>query len=306
MKRVVAFHEGHAIYNGSASEWNLWDWDTLTTVVTGAIVGGDDVNNWNEGSWCLTHYCYNISQALLCQAHKRGVRVVGFTYWPWNTSPQSWGQLTNATKRQLWVKGAVATAVRLGLDGYNVDIEGQMNASLRDSLTSLTCELRAALTAAIPAATVSFDLAVDPGAYPPIMLGYDYPGLARCLDTLAPMAYDMVDPVLGTMVHHANAPLPGVLSGIGKLAAVACSASCGWWVGGWVGGRVADSYVLRVLAHGMLNCRVVPTARYLAGQDRHVAAMVRLRLCLRYPAAGSGLCAPNWLPPQQPRAWPGS
>ena len=167
---------------------------------------------------CQNHYCHNISQLLLCKAHKLGVRVVGFTYWPWNTSPEAWGQLANATKRQLWVKGAVATAIRLGLDGYNVDIEGQMNASLRDSLTSLTCELRAALTTAIPGATVSFDLAVDPGAYPPIMQGYDYAGLARCLDVLAPMAYDMVDPILGTMIHHANSPLPGVLSGIGKLA----------------------------------------------------------------------------------------
>jgi hypothetical protein len=190
VKRVFAFHEGQAIYNGSADEWGMYDWDAVTTVVTGTVVGGDDVNNWNQGTWCVDHYCHNISQDLLCQAHERGVRVVGFTYWPWNTSPESWGQLANATKRRLWVEGAVATAVRLGLDGYNVDIEGQMNASLRSSLTSLTCELKAALTAAIPGASVSFDLAVDPGAYPPIMLGYDYAGLARCLDTLSPMAYD--------------------------------------------------------------------------------------------------------------------
>ena len=43
MKRVFAFHEGHAIYNGSENEWALWDWDTVTTVVTGMIAGGDDV-----------------------------------------------------------------------------------------------------------------------------------------------------------------------------------------------------------------------------------------------------------------------
>ena len=126
--------------------------------------------------------------------------------------------------------------MKLGLDGYNgkfmsnlpllvlygpgltvacdcctVDIEAQSNASLRDPLTSLTCELRAALTAAIPGATVSFDLNVGG---PSGGTGYDYEGLARCLDTLTLMAYCMVDPVAGTMIHHANAPLPGILAGI--------------------------------------------------------------------------------------------
>lgn len=210
VKRAFAFHEGPAIYNGSASEWGLWDWDAVTTVVTGAIVGGDEPENWNTGTWCLDHYCHNISQELLCHAHERGVRVVGFTYWPWNTSPQAWGQLANATKRRLWIEGAVATAVHLGLDGYNVDIEAQTNASLRDSLTSLTCELRAALTAAIPGATLSFDLNIGG----PSGGGYDYQGLANCLDTLTLMAYCMVDPVAGTMLHHANAPLPSVLGGL--------------------------------------------------------------------------------------------
>jgi hypothetical protein len=285
MKRVIAFHEGHAIYNGSANEWNLWDWDTVTTVVTGMVAGGDDPTGWRG------HRCHNISQALLCQAHKRGVRVVGFTYWPWNTSPEDWEQLANATKRQLWVEGAVATAVRLGLDGYNVDIEGQMNASLRDALTNLTCELRAALTMAIPGASVSFDLAVDPGAYPPILRGYDYVGLARCLDVVTPMAYDMIGPVTeGTMMHHANAPLAGVLRGIGKLAINGLKPRSP---------RLTRAWCIWVV-------RVVPEARSSSRQDRHVAPMVCLRLCVRHSGAWTRLRPAYRLPPQQPGAGPGS
>jgi hypothetical protein len=80
-------------------------------------------------------------------------------------------------------------------------------------MTSLICELQAALTAAIPGATVSFDLAIDP-AYGPIETGYDYPGLARCLDTIVPMAYDMAYGMLDGLPHAANSPLPGVLQGI--------------------------------------------------------------------------------------------
>lgn len=91
---------------------------------------------------------------------------------------------------------------------FQVDVEAQTNASLRDSLTSLVCELRTALRAAIPNSTVSFDLAIEP-EYPAIARGYDFPALSHCLDTIVPMAYDMVDGG-----KAANSPLPAVLGGI--------------------------------------------------------------------------------------------
>ena len=103
----------------------------------------------------------NVSKALVCHAHQHGVRVQSFTYWNWNT-PGTWSQLANVTKRNLWVDWQVATVQRLGLDGISVDIEAQSNVSLRASLTALICELRAALKAAVPSATVSFCLDIWP------------------------------------------------------------------------------------------------------------------------------------------------
>ena len=113
--RVFAFHPARAIYNGSEHEWKLWDWDVVTTVAT--------------VQYCPDKYCDypiaygghnspNISQEMLCHAHARGVRVVGFTYWNWNT-PTTWPQLANASTRKVWVDWQVATALRLGLDGVN-------------------------------------------------------------------------------------------------------------------------------------------------------------------------------------------
>ena len=206
------------MYNGSDTEWQQWDWDRLTTVVTTAH--------------CPDKYCdypispvmpvaeQHVDKALLCHAHQRGVRVVSFTFWTGATDVKGQdkgrpkdGQLANATARKEWVDWEVATAVRLGLDGVNIDIEGQMNATLRQPLTSLTCELRAALQAAIPNASVSFDLAIEP-AYGPIAVGYDYLGLSRCVDTVVPMAYDMI--ASGRVNGAANSPLPGVLHGIAE------------------------------------------------------------------------------------------
>ena len=75
-------------------------------------------------------------------------------------------------------------------------IEGQYNSSRREGLTSLVCETKAALSAAIPGASLTFDLAISPNASV-IRAGYDYPALDRCLTHIVPMAYD-----------SAPAPLP--------------------------------------------------------------------------------------------------
>ena len=68
-------------------------------------------------------------------------------------------------------------------------IEGQYNSSRREGLTSLVCETKAALSAAIPGASLTFDLAISPNASV-IRAGYDYPALDRCLTNIVPMAYD--------------------------------------------------------------------------------------------------------------------
>ena len=112
---MLAFHPGRAIYNGSDHEWQLWDWNVLTTVVTVAYCA--------DGAYCdypiAPFRTRNVSKALLCHAHRHGVRVVSFTYWNWNT-PDTWAQLANASRRREWVEWEVSAAQRLGLDGVNV------------------------------------------------------------------------------------------------------------------------------------------------------------------------------------------
>ena len=70
-------------------------------------------------------------------------------------------QLGNATARAAWVGERVAQVKSLGIDGLNLDIEG--NRAQRDGLTALVTELRAALSAADPSYQLSFDLGISPG-----------------------------------------------------------------------------------------------------------------------------------------------
>ena len=76
-------------------------------------------------------------------------------------------------------------------------IEGQYNSSRREGLSSLVCETKAALSAAIPGASLTFDLAISPNASV-IRAGYDYPALDKCLTNIVPMAYDSA-PALCTL-----------------------------------------------------------------------------------------------------------
>ena len=111
----------------------------------------------------------------------------------------------------------MATAVRLGLDGVNIDIEGLSNETLKKPLLTsalVCCELRTALRAAIRAdATVSFDsLWSQPAATPAVIArGYDVLELSRCLDTIVPMDD------LTANGNAANSPLPVVLHGIAEF-----------------------------------------------------------------------------------------
>ena len=75
----------------------------------------------------------------------------------------------NASWRAEWVAsnvkrmGSVAQTSKDGWDGINLDIEDYVgNATLRQALTDLVCELRGAMTVALPGSQLSFCSSADP------------------------------------------------------------------------------------------------------------------------------------------------
>ena len=93
-REFFAFHPGPDIYNGSLSEWRLWDWSTITTVAVWSV-WAIPADNWG----------------LLCKAHAEGVRVVVPYRGIWQAA------VRNATERAVQVQAAASQAQALGLDG---------------------------------------------------------------------------------------------------------------------------------------------------------------------------------------------
>ena len=181
------------IYNGSSDAWLQWDWQSISTVAV-----------WS--TWDLP----GANWGLLCRAHAEGVRVVvpfRTTGVPSASNDQS-DQLLNASARKEWITNQLVELAHFGLDGTNFDVEGQYNTSRKAALTSLICETQQMQKQYLPDATLTFDLAITPDN-PTITGGYNYAALAKCLDHVVPMAYDMTGRTVG-----ANAPLPAILDGV--------------------------------------------------------------------------------------------
>eukprot|EP00966_Prymnesium_polylepis_P038852 902003-Prymnesium_polylepis.1 len=115
-------------------------------------------------------------------------------------------QLGNATARTAWVAQQVAHVKALGIDGLNLDIEG--NSAQREGLTALVAELRTALSAANPNYQLSFDLGISPKGQ---ASGYDHRSLSASLNFTVPMAYDEC---WGSPTATANSPIDRLLQGI--------------------------------------------------------------------------------------------
>lgn len=174
--------------------WDYLPWDSanITTVVN---FGGSDYNK------------------LACEAHRHGARaIVGALDIPDITGKAL--ALLNASWRADWVLSNVqrmGLTSKDGFDGINLDIEDFAgNSTLRDALTLLVCELRTAMTVALPGSQLSFDGAADPthnGQH------YDYLGISRCVDFIFPMAYTMIE-AKHTNVASPNSPLPAVSKGL--------------------------------------------------------------------------------------------
>lgn len=118
--------------------------------------------------------------------------------------------LGNATARMAWVSDRVAQVKSLGIDGLNLDIEG--NRAHRDGLTALVTELRAALSASDPRYQLSFDLGISPGGQ---SAGYDHLALSKVMNFTVPMAYDEC---WGARKATANSPIDRLVKGMNEYA----------------------------------------------------------------------------------------
>ena len=115
-------------------------------------------------------------------------------------------QLGNATARAAWIEEKVELVKSLGLDGLNLDIEG--NSANRDGLTQLVAALRSALSAVNPAHQLTFDLGISPDGQ---ATGYDHLALSKVMNFTVPMAYDEC---WGARSASANSPIDRLVQGM--------------------------------------------------------------------------------------------
>eukprot|EP01006_Ploeotia_vitrea_P014682 TRINITY_DN39999_c0_g1_i1.p1 TRINITY_DN39999_c0_g1~~TRINITY_DN39999_c0_g1_i1.p1 ORF type:complete len:368 (+),score=8.62 TRINITY_DN39999_c0_g1_i1:42-1145(+) len=158
--------------------------------------------NWTEVTTLAVFGLPPYASELLCWAHQRKVRIVrgvGF--------PNS--QIPNVTARLQWITKTVADLKQGGLDGMNIDIEG--NHANRGALTALVKEARHAMRRELgPTSQITFDTTIYPSA---TNKGYDFRALNQLLDFFVPMAYDMC---WGTTTAKPNCPMSGLKEGLGK------------------------------------------------------------------------------------------
>ena len=173
----------------------------------------DSNNTWpNLDFSTMTTACAftQVDPALVCHAHKLGVRVV-------KSAPFNIKQITNASARTAWVQAQLTSVQSEGLDGLNVDIEGYTG--MPAPLTALITELYSALKKWHPQSQLSFDLAIFPDGQ---SQHYDHKALAEVLDFIVPMAYD--EP-WGSHVAAANSPIHKIRTGIAQYAKLGVPAS---------------------------------------------------------------------------------
>jgi hypothetical protein len=171
-------------YNAAPSDYLLWDWDKLTTV-------------------CVYGLGVPDAAAVVAKARESRVKVV-----VGGVDPEK-AQLLNASYQRRWVAETAALVEEQDYDGVNLDIESAKGPEAKRAITALTCALRAALP---KTKSMSFDLA----AYPNTTLsGYDFSGLADCLDYLIPMVYDMTALTSpGHATASSNSPLFAVAESV--------------------------------------------------------------------------------------------
>jgi hypothetical protein len=183
------------IYNASVTDYQLWDWSKITTV-------------------CVKRAIHN-TREVIAHAKAQGVRSVVGDVDPDQT------QLLNRSYIAQWVLSVQATVHELGVYGVNLDIEGATaSPATRQAITNATCALRAALGNAFQ---ISFDVNVLPNRNN-LTSRYDFRGLARCVDFLVPMVYDLAF-ANSHPTACANSPLPAIAESVRQYGALGVAPS---------------------------------------------------------------------------------
>ena len=178
------------------------------------VFGFSRTSNWTSAlyNWTMiTTIAATVAptEEAVCLAHSHGVRVVSLVDENMN--------FTNATARRERIDGHVVTALELGTDGINLDIERFTGD--REGLTLYVNELAVALRKNIAAAQLSFDLAIAPDGQ---TSHYDHRALARALDFIVPMAYDEN---WGSLTPAANSGIHMLRTGLAQYQALGVPAS---------------------------------------------------------------------------------
>ena len=226
---VVAYVSGAFESNAS---WEYWDWSSLTAVV----------NSKGNGS------------AVLCEAHRHGVRALvnigasGKDSHPSIEAIAGWTNFT-ANLSSAAARGPAAFAVAAwvqaqGYDGVVLDVESNLESN-RDALTDLTWRVRRALAVSNPNALLGFATSIlgahtgSKGAWP----HFDLVAMSHAVDWFFVMAYGL-DALDEGQQARANAGLLKVKAGIEAYLAL---------------GVPADKVVLGAPWYGFDNTCVIGT-----------------------------------------------
>lgn len=171
----------------TATNWPFYDWDRLTSIV---LYDGLD-------------------PSMLCMAHANGVRVI------W-AATFSASQLLNTTAKEEFLTHSVANVVNSYADGVNFDFEGlveELSAEF-DALTELTQNLVQRTKAAVPTASVTFDVAWSANHVD--VRYYNYSAIAAACDFIVLMDYDTRSQVFSgpPCVAGPNSPMYTAETGI--------------------------------------------------------------------------------------------
>ncbi|XP_015766784.1 PREDICTED: di-N-acetylchitobiase-like [Acropora digitifera] len=176
------------MFSSKPNVWKKYDWAKVTTIAL--------FRPWDD--------------ELMCEAHKKGVRVVLAANFPTE-------KLGSKELRTKWIKNLTKEALARHADGVNIDIESPIPKRSREVtlLTKLVNETKIAFQSVIKNAQVSFDVAWSPDCVDGRC--YDALALSKVVDFLVVMAYDEQSQIkTGECIAKANSPLNQTKYAVGE------------------------------------------------------------------------------------------
>ena len=199
-RELFAFTAAPATQN--ISQWETWPWDKITTLAPFQCLGPPS----GEPGACEKGKVFTpggpkhgVGQEMYCKAHAHGARVLTWGYGGWNGTHCPIGEyykwwitkdprVHNASAVKDWASRCASCVRELGYDGILLDMETIGGPPLgpvleRTLITTAVCELKTALTAAIPGSKLVWT--VDTGPY------FDFKEMTErdCVDTWLDMDY---------------------------------------------------------------------------------------------------------------------